>query len=242
MRIVFGLYLIGIHLLLALVLWKSDFLQRVGFRLGWVSVWPHHERMMVYHRWMDPVIPDGSVIFIGDSITQSLPVCAVVPNGVNWGIGGDTTVGVLRRLREYRSLERAQAVVLAIGVNDLPWRSDEAILATWDEILAALPSGTPLLVSAMLPFDSRIWKGVGVDGTARRLHLNAEVKSRVAARGGQWVDASSRLEDETGCLQLGFHTGDGIHLSPEGYQVWIEALREAIAQLPHASQPEEVQP
>jgi len=37
----------------------------------------HYKRMMVYHRYMEGSVPDGAVLFIGDSITQGLCVVAV---------------------------------------------------------------------------------------------------------------------------------------------------------------------
>ena len=101
-RNLFRVYLIGIHWLLARILWKSNFPQKLGYRFGVITPGEHSERMLSCHQWMDLIVPAGSVVFIGDSITQGLPVSAIVANGINYGIGGDTTVGVLRRLSQIR--------------------------------------------------------------------------------------------------------------------------------------------
>ncbi len=69
--------------------------------------------------------PDKSVVFVGDSLTQSLYVDAVARPSVNYGIGGDTTVGVLGRLPEYRSILCASAVVMAIGVVYMKFRDNQ---------------------------------------------------------------------------------------------------------------------
>ena len=59
--------------------------------------------MVKYHSRMDGSIPDNSILFIGDSITQSLCVSAVADNSVNLGIGGDTTLDVINRLPKYKN-------------------------------------------------------------------------------------------------------------------------------------------
>jgi lysophospholipase L1-like esterase len=43
------------------------------------------------------------------------------------------------------------------------------------------------------------------------------------------------MVDASGSLAPAFHTGDGMHLSREGYAAWIEALRPALAA--HARRP-----
>ena len=68
-------YLVFIHILMALVLVKSDFLTRVGIRLGYTAnvepeITQHFENMIRYHERIDPNVPSGSAIFIGDSLTQ----------------------------------------------------------------------------------------------------------------------------------------------------------------------------
>jgi len=127
-------YLIGIHLFLAVVLLKSDFNDRVEHKFGIHTaaqspeITQHFHRMLHYHKRMDGNVPEGSVIFIGDSITQGLCVSAIASPAVNYGIGSDTTVGILQRLPYYNSIKRASAVVLAIGINDIRRRSQHLYL------------------------------------------------------------------------------------------------------------------
>lgn len=154
-RATFITYLILVHGLLALVLWKSDFLLRVERKLGWtpqVQELAGYYRTMLHHQVrMDGIVPDKAVVFIGDSLIQGLYTDAVVRPSVNYGIGGDTTVGVLARLSEYRSLLRASAVVLAIGVNDMKFRDNQEIIHNYRSILQILPRTVPLVSSAVLP-------------------------------------------------------------------------------------------
>ena len=153
------IYLIGIHLLLAVVLLKSDFIDRVQTKLGIqqsglsAEITPHFHRMLRYHKRMDGNVPDGSVVFIGDSITQGLCVSAITCPSVNYGIGSDTTLGVLQRLQDYRSIDRASAVLLAIGINDMKRRSNDEIFENYRLIIEQIPKTTPIVFSAVLPLD-----------------------------------------------------------------------------------------
>ncbi|MBD3337195.1 MAG: hypothetical protein GF355_16910, partial [Candidatus Eisenbacteria bacterium] len=230
-------YLVGIHLFFGLVLLKSDFIQRAGRKLGVAPVeearprsTSHFQRMLPYHSRMDKNLPDNAVIFIGDSMVQGLSVSAVAAPAVNYGIGGDTTSGVLARLPAYDSLKKARAIVVAVGINDMEIRDNAGILSNYAEILRRLPEDVPVIISAVLPVDEEIrtdWRGWNRDRIAP---LNSEL-ARLAhgSRNLHFVDAAPLLVDPRGNLAGELHVGDGLHLNPQGNAVWIEVLRAAVA-------------
>ena len=186
----------------------------------------HYKRMMVYHQYMDGNVPEGAVVFVGDSITQGLCVSAVWDRAVNYGIGSDTTVGVLQRLPKYASMSRAAAVVIAIGVNDLKRRDNAEILGNYKKIMDAVPAGTPLVFSAVLPLDDRA-KAEAENRNGRIRELNKGLAELCATDTRcYFVDITASLVDETGNLQPSFHVGDGVHLNTAGYAQWINDLRE----------------
>lgn len=223
---VFIAYLILLHLTLAGVLVKSDFLDRVRHRFSPPAdeLTPHYRRMFAYHMRMDGNLPDHSVIFIGDSITQGLAVSAVSAAAVNYGIGSDTTTGVLLRLPRYKSLQRAEWVVIAVGVNDLRRRGDSEIVENYRRILQALPAHIQVLVSAILPVDERLWGG---PGSNRRIGAINQATASLCNEFDKvgFIDIGPDLVAPDGNLRTRFHTGDGIHLNTAGYGVWIAALR-----------------
>ena len=194
----------------------------------------HYKRMMVYHQYMDGNVPGGAVLFIGDSITQGLCVTAVWDRSVNYGIGSDTTVGVLQRLPKYLSMSRAAAVVIAIGVNDLKRRDNAEILGNYKKIMDAVPAGIPLVFSAVLPLDDRA-KETGEQRNARIGDLNKGLADLCAANTKcSFVDSTPSLVDETGNLQPSLHAGDGVHLNTAGYALWIRDLRKHLESRLHA--------
>jgi lysophospholipase L1-like esterase len=225
----FLFYVLLLHAALALVLWKSDFLQRVGLHLGISQTWPHYHTMMMYYGWMDASIPDQAVLFLGDSITQGLAVTAVSPNSVNLGIGGDNVAGVADRVPRHTALARASTVVLAVGINDLPWRDDATILADYARALDAMPKGPRVIVSAVLPVASPTPAIKLPEAEARIAAFNQKLQDLAKSRGALFIDAGPKLTGTPGRLRDDYHLGDGLHLSPAGYQIWIKALRDAVA-------------
>lgn len=254
-------YLIGVHLLLAVVLLKNDFVPHVLYKLGiqhrastpgWNSeITEHFDRMLRYHRRMDGNVPDGAVVFIGDSITQGLCVSAVASPSVNYGIGSDTTVGVLQRLPVYKSIARASGVVLAIGVNDMKYRLNGDILRNYSAIIERIPDAVPVIISAVLPLNddarqSTVQNSQGPTKT-RIFELNSALQRLTRVHGLlRFVDVGPFLADSTGNLARRFDDGDGVHLNSEGNAIWIGHLQKAILEaqqtarayaLPRAAQP-----
>lgn len=190
----------------------------------------HYRRMLRYHRRMDGNVPDRSVVFIGDSLTQGLCSDAVYHPSVNYGIGSDTTVGVLTRLPEYEhSLRGASAVVLAIGVNDMKFRDNREIVENYRHILGLLPTGAGIVCSAVLPVSERTYSQHSVVNKARIADLNASLRNLCSADPRcTFVDPYSRLVDADGNLLAALDDGDGIHLNAAGNRIWIDALRDGL--------------
>ena len=224
-------YLVGIHLFLVVVLLKSNFIERVESKLGLDADKPEitefFHTMLAYHLRMDGNIPEKSVIFIGDSITQGLAVSAVASLSVNYGIGGDTTVGVLKRIQDYTSISKARTVVISIGINDMKYRKNDEIFANIKSIVEKIPQQIPLVFSAVLPIDEELKGSERRGWNATRIkELNSRIKTWIEPLNNRFfVDAGSSLIDENGNLSDEFHIGDGIHLNSMGNAIWIGLLQ-----------------
>jgi lysophospholipase L1-like esterase len=223
------LYLILIHGIFGVVLWKSDFLPKLVTRLGLRTIpelTGHYYHMVTYHKGIDPGVPEGATIFIGDSLTQALCVDAITIPAINYGIGNDTTVGVLERIPVYQSLDRANQIVLAIGINDMRYRENDAILENYHKIIDLLPQDVPLLISGLLP----ISKEANFGTTHNRIsELNRKLAKLVKFRENiTFIDPGSALCNSEGHLKDDFHRGDGVHLNPRGNAVWIQTLKSAL--------------
>ena len=229
------IYVLGIHLFLTVVLLKSDFIDRIKHRFGIyvpkksIKVSNHFHQMLQFHKRMDGNVPEKAVIFIGDSITQGLCVSAIACPAVNYGIGGDTTIGVLKRLNCYNSIKRASAIVVAIGINDMKYLSNNEIIKNYQTIIDRLPSNIPVIISAILPIDEEI-RSDCINWNKRIKALNMQLKKLASIKKNIFfVNIGPHLVDNAGNLDDIYHDGDGIHLNSKGNAILIKALKYAIS-------------
>lgn len=219
--------------LIVFVLWQSSLFSQSQPTSEGTSPNPeitdHFRRMLRYHLRMDGNVPDGAVLFVGDSLFQGLCTDAVACPSVNYGIGQDTTVGVLVRLPQYRSLLRASAMVLEIGANDLDRRDNRQIIENYRRILEAVPRSVPVVCCAMLPVNGRLMSPPDESANARIREFNASLKALCSGDPRcVFVDPTNRLVDAEGNLAAALQDGDGVHPNSDGNRIWIEELRTAV--------------
>ncbi|KXO09164.1 N-Acetylneuraminate cytidylyltransferase [Moritella sp. JT01] len=223
-------YVVGLHIIIAVILVKSDFIELVGRKIGVyqpTEISDYYNIITTYHKRMDGSVPEGATIFIGDSITQGLATAAISEYSVNYGIGFDTTVGVINRLPFYKSVTTAKSIVIAIGVNDLKRRENSRIVKNYQKILNFIPKDKKIILSAVLPVDERV-SSVKVSNK-RILQLNSALKKMSTNYVNViFINSSNMLQEPNGNLKSTFHTGDGVHLNTDGYRVWISLLRKAL--------------
>jgi len=176
----------------------------------------------------------NAVVFLGDSITQGwgddfagwFPSLKIA----NRGISGDTSRGVLIRLKEDVLALNPKAVVLLIGTNDLEEKADpETIAANLKLILAELTrhdSKMPIVLCQVFPSSS---------GKSRP----ADKIKKVNQLYGDIVKGNSQVTLIETWLLFADAQGDAIsaefpdmlHPNMAGYAKWAAALRPVFATL-----------
>ena len=160
-----------VHLLLLIVLAKTDFVVRCGRKIGMLPPAYHYkgprilaDKMNAFYERVDGNVPEGSVIVIGDSLVQGLcvdacrPRCSEIPAVVGFGIGGDTLEGISARLRNLKSARAASGIVVEGGINDLlQGASDAEFRARYRNLLEHLPNGVPYWGVLMFPVAEGKW-------------------------------------------------------------------------------------
>lgn len=195
--------------------------------------------MIAYQRRIDGTVPDGAMVFIGDSLVQGICTDAIGCPSVNYGIGGDTTTGVLGRIRNYRSLSRASVVILAVGLNDMRFRSNESTLENYTRILEAIPPQVPVICCAVLPIDEPKYHGSSPANNSRIRDLNRNLQDLCSSRPNcRYVDVGTHLVDNGGNLSVEYEEGDGLHLNSRGSQIWIREISNVLKAVREA-QPKE---
>jgi lysophospholipase L1-like esterase len=184
-------------------------------------------RMKVMHEMMDPQIPPGSTIMLGDSITQSFyPRSSELAGAVNFGVGSNTSLNLLEALPIYSSLSAARVIVLQIGRNDLYKRSAEETIANIRKVLETLPRGPRVLINGIFPMNAlRAYKNMSHNSEVET--INTAIKAMCADGRCTMIDVSP-MADAAGVLKEEYDFGDGLHLSKLGYEKWEGLITELL--------------
>ncbi|HBY86566.1 MAG TPA: hypothetical protein DEO86_11895 [Colwellia sp.] len=185
------------------------------------------DTMVTFHERIDKNLSAQNSLFIGDSLIQGLAVSNVIDHAVNFGIGNDTTSGVIQRLPTLKSIVNARFVILAVGLNDFRYRGIEEILVNYNKILKKLTITRHVVISAVLPVDEFIVQGVD-NAKIRQLNIALELLSREYTN-TSFLNITNKLT-VLGSLSTDYHIGDGVHLNKTGNAIWIESLKLWLAQ------------
>jgi lysophospholipase L1-like esterase len=176
--------------------------------------------------------PARPVVFLGDSITYGGDWPGLFPNSsaVNRGIGGDSTLGLLKRLDQVIALKPSQ-IFLMIGTNDLCYnRPIPRIVANYRGILERfrdeLP-GTTVYVESVLPFNETMFPENGLRNNDEIRDLNKEIKLLAKQYRYPFIDLTSAFVDEDGRLNKEYTT-DGLHLNKAGYLQWRQQIQQYV--------------
>lgn len=185
---------------------------------------PFIPMMRGIHQQMDASVPAGATIFLGDSITMALATAAVSSHSVNYGIAWQRSDQLIQSMDIYQSIMRASRVFVMIGTNDVLQGREAGMQTRYQTILAKIPINVDVVMSSIPPMGDVVINGGKIDGkhmqevvTMAKTVCEADTRCR-------FVNAYEKLS-EKGKPVEGALLADQIHLSPKGYQLWIEALR-----------------
>lgn len=211
----------------------SDSLPGAGpiTRADWFQrIWRERRQAFAQSAWHDR----GAVVFLGDSIVHgwgdnvggNFPGVKVA----NRGIGGDTSRGVLIRLRDDVLAVRPRAVVLLIGTNDIEQgAAPETIAANIRLILAALKQRNPVMpvvLCSVFPSSAAMKRPADrIKRLNELLRAMAQEQSQVS-----WVDAWTLFANPEGDAKPE-EFPDLLHPNAAGYAQWAAALRPVLANL-----------
>lgn len=157
-------------------------------------------------------------------------------NAANFGWGGDTIQNILWRL-QHGELDdvHPKVIVLLAGTNNVgnaPARDARVseiargIKALLDTMREKVPEAT-IIVMGILP------RNDGTNPTALMPSIdkiNENVAQFADGKTIRYLNINARLADNDGKLFEGM-TGDRLHLSLKGYQVWADALKPLLTEL-----------
>jgi len=174
------------------------------------------------------------LILLGDSMMAYFPTKAfdLEDQLLNFGIPGDTTIGVLKRVHQVIKL-KPKYVIINIGLNDFVLthlshkESLENILDIRHQILEGCPD-TLVYVTSLTPINQKDFK----DQTyllnrdpQDAVDLNNMLKEKIDDQ--FFINIYDELIDDQKDLKLAY-TRDGIHLNQKGYQIYLKMIKEIL--------------
>jgi len=186
-------------------------------------------------QWATEVAKDqGAVVFFGDSITQGWGTdFRKAFEGMklaNRGIGGDTTRGMLLRLKEDVLALNPKAVVLLMGTNDIEVEVPvDAIGRNFQKIVAALKAHDPKMPVVVC----RIFPSSATKKRPKETILAVNELFAAAVKGDPQftvLDTYALFANAEGDALPNLFP-DLLHLNAAGYAKWASALRPVFATL-----------
>lgn len=178
----------------------------------------------------------GQIVFIGDSITNLYPLDDYYADldlaTYNRGIGGDTTAGVLNRLKVSLFDIKPSKIVLMIGTNDINGNVDNSkIIANYKEILTKIKTELPdteIFCVSIIPQNLTLetYSNIKVEETTKTiLEINTQIKEIIEKESNvTYIDLFSLLADDNNML-IEKYSDDGIHLNAAGFEVWTKLIK-----------------
>lgn len=197
-----------------------------------------------YQQWQELLAQEAKVaaeqkpnhlsILAGDSISLWFPETVLPPerNWLNQAISGETSSGLLKRLDLFGRTQ-PETIFVMIGINDLlKGISDEEVLINHEEIVRYLQEVHPqaqIVLQSILPHaaEKATWEGRDrlLSLPNRRIqNLNQQLEKIAQQQEVYFLDLYPLFADAEGNLRMEYST-DGLHLNPQGYQVWSIALQ-----------------
>ena len=171
-----------------------------------------------------PVKHEGSIIFVGNSITDDCEWGELFenPNVLSRGIDGNNTFDLLARGQEL-TRHKPSKVFFAIGTNDIAIGIPvDTIIKNLSRILQLFESEssqTKIYIQSVLPVGPNpmfIHSGHNNHGV---LALNERLKMFCDDNKLTYIDLHSHFLDENGFIDPKY-TNDDLHIVGEGYLLW----------------------
>ena len=185
---------------------------------------------------------DSDVLFMGDSITDfwrnpdgpyaGKPVLDKYWGNLkiaNFGIAGDTTQGVLYRLRNGEGQGfNPKAVMLMIGTNNTSSNTAAEIAEGIGAVILELQKNFPnakILLLGIFP------RGTPNDPVRKTIaEINSIISRLHDGKRVHYLDIGAKFLDAQGNIPLDVMS-DALHPGPKGYEIWAEAVKEPLANI-----------
>lgn len=189
----------------------------------------YYKRMRVFDE--EPTIKSTDFVMLGNSITEgggNWNEKLKRKNVVNRGISSDVAMGVYNRLDKILPYHPAK-IFLKIGINDVSHHLPtdtivNRIVLVLDRIQKESPK-TKLYLQSLLPIrETERWKNL-MGKSGQIIEINERLKGIAKQKKITFINLYPLFVEKGTSVLRQELTYDGLHLSQEGYDVWVKELK-----------------
>lgn len=172
-------------------------------------------------------------VFVGDSICSGLRVYGILPDDNVVAKGCVAARNIFEYQFECRGSElsapyalsvlKPRYVVFSMGMNDVNMTSPEVYCQNYDYVLKTIRSVLPdsmFFVASVTPITAD-----SVFSTNQKIDkLNQTIREHLYGTSTGFVDVTSGLKSWNGGLNPIYNGGDGVHLAPAAYYVYLKQI------------------
>ena len=153
------------------------------------------------------------IVFVGDSLTNLMPLDLFDAAYVNRGVGGYKTADIIRAYDKIIKGAPRKLFIMA-GINDLNSSVPvDGIVGNFKMILHRVPPRTQVYIQSVLPSrDARLKDGI--------IELNKKLEALAEEYKVTYINLYPSFTGDTGILEKKYTATDGVHLNVQGYEVW----------------------
>lgn len=189
-------------------------------------------------------IDTSTIVMLGNSLTEfggDWSEKLGRPGIVNYGIMGDNTQGMLRRLYQITP-HHPKAIFLMVGTNDVTGEeTDEEIFEKCRSVIDAIRTQTPqtrLLVQSLLPvnLEVKLWK-ILEGQEAKIVDINHRLQDYCERQQLTFINLHPLFTTEDGLTMRADLTTDGLHINEAGYRIWACVLQPYLEEILEQTKP-----
>lgn len=186
---------------------------------GAVRTWTNSLRKMHY---------DSDIVFFGNSITAGSDFQSSFQDKkiVNLGYPGDIIPEMINRIEMVKAVSPEKIFIMA-GTNDLVHVSIEKYIERYDSLITGLQRSLPdakIYIQSVLPANHELASDYVPNTKVQE--GNGAIKKLAESKGCTFINLYDLYELD-GKMKKEL-SRDGIHLNPQAYDIWAEAIREYV--------------
>ncbi|MEY8686932.1 GDSL-type esterase/lipase family protein [Bacteroides sp. AN502(2024)] len=184
-------------------------------RMGWTNT-------------IEKLHTEFDVAFFGNSITRGSDFQLFFPEKkiINLGYSGDNMIGMLRRIPMLKAANPHKVFIMA-GTNDLVHISLDDYEVRYTKLLQAIKDSLPntkIYIESVLPSNHSLGNYTPNEKVQKANFIAKDLASKF---NGQFINLYDLYVDDNNELPQEW-TRDGVHLYPEHYDKWANAIKTMI--------------